>query len=207
MKKLGILLLLIIIASLGYYYSSKQNLSTSLPAAPTPTPNIEQFIQSQPDTSVLKAGGASYTDPQSVYTFLYPNEYAIDHQDGGEITRISKKGATQKGQTEMYDGVIMVFQLVDLGGKTLNSWIDAHNQEMTQDGTTTITQQKKAVYLGSYPGFTYKVRSLGESTYLLIQRDAASNFALNITFLVADPEQKDYQREVDAILSTLELRK
>jgi len=207
MKKLGFLILLITIASIGYHSSIKQSLLTSVPSSPIPTQNIEQFILSKPDTTVLKAGGASYTDPQNIYTFLYPNDYAIDHQDDNEITRISKKGATQKGQTEMYDGVIMVFQLVDLGGKSLSEWIDLHNQEMTQDGTATITQQKRTVSLGSYPGYTYKVRSLGESTYLIVQHDPASNFALNITFLVADPERKDYQKDIDAILSTLELRK
>ncbi|MBP7967725.1 hypothetical protein KAZ66_05670 [Candidatus Woesebacteria bacterium] len=207
MKKSSILTLLIIIAILGYNYYLKQSQSTPITETPATTPSVKQFILSNPDTSILRAGGSSYTDPQSVYTFLYPNEYSIDHHDGDTITRISKRGATQKGQTEMYDGVIMVFQLVDLENKTLSSWVDNHIKEMTSDGTSELTQPKKAIAMYEYPGFTYGIRSLGESTYLLVQKDTRSKFALNITFLVADPELKDYQKEVDAILATLELRK
>jgi hypothetical protein len=121
--------------------------------------------------------------------------------------RIYKTGATQKGQTELYDGVLLVFEVVDLQGSTLEKWLDTHIQESTADGTLQVTQPKKAVTLNGQPGFVYSTRGLGESTNYIIQKNAQSPQALSITMLVADPENIDFQAEVAAILANISLLK
>ena len=210
MKKAFIFIAVVVVLLGLSYYVKQQRTAQSNPANESQVDQVygvDQFIQSSPDTAVLQAGGSSYNDPQGVFGFLYPNEYAIDHQEGDKYTRISKKGATQKGQTEMYDGVIVVFERINLEGKTLNDWVDQHIQESTGNGMSELTQPKKTVTLNDYSGYTYEIRGLGTSTYLVLRKDPNSDFAVSVTSLVADPEQKNYQKEVDAILSTLELRK
>lgn len=218
MKKL--LLIVLVCIGIGLWYSSLQKPTPPVAQTESPAPTtaeatqsgttqvfgVDQFIQASPDNAYLKAGGSSYSDPQGVFGFLYPNEYVIDHNDGDVYTRISKKGATQKGQTEMYDGIIVVFQRVDLKGKTLSEWVDDQIQ-LSSTGGSEITQPKKDVTLNDYSGFTYEVRSLGTSSYLVLRKDPNSEFAVSITSLVADPQQKGYQSEVDAILSTLDIKK
>lgn len=209
----GIIIVLAVVGVLAYSFGKKQQeLVVSVdPVVVSPSPSAtliaEQFIHTTPDIKDLQVGGSSYADPKGLYVFLYPADYAVDTQEEGKYTRILKKGATQKGQTELYDGVLVVFESVKLEGKSLSEWVDTRIKESSENGTVEITQAKKAMALNKYPGFTYEVRGLGSSTYLVLQKSPQSTEAVSITFLVADPENKDYQREVDAILSTLELRK
>jgi hypothetical protein len=107
----------------------------------------------------------------------------------------------------MYDGVIIVSQSIDLGEQTLEEWVEAHIAQSTADGTSEVTQPKRATLLNTFPGFTYTIRGLGESTNVAIQKNTTSHAAVLITFLVADPQNKNYQQEVNAILSTFELLK
>jgi hypothetical protein len=214
MNKVLLLALVIVVGMAGVYYVSSQRRVDSFPAVipvsespmPSPMVSVEPSAQPSSDLMQLKAGGSSYSDPQGVFGFLYPNDYTIDSQEKGRYVRIFKKGATQKGQTEMYDGVIVSFERVELGGKTLSKWVDDQIQQSTSDGSE-ITQPKKGTTLNVYPGFTFEVRSLGTSTNVVLQKDLSSPHAVRINFLVADPEGKNYQKEVDAILATVELRK
>ncbi len=208
MSKILIALGLMGIVFLGIRYFALQQ-STVLnteESTPSPVAQVQPFLQASPDATQLLAGGSSYSDSQGVFGFLYPNDYTIDTQEEGRYTRIYKKGATQKGQTEMYDGVIISFERVDLEGKTLSEWVDDQINQAASNGFAT-TMPKKEVTLGAYPGFTFAIHSLGTSTTLVVQKAKNSTAAVSVTFLVADPQNKDYQKEVDAIVSTLELRK
>ncbi len=179
--------------------------TNDIPATATPAP--DQFISASPDTSALRAGGSSHLDSQGVYSFLYPNDYTLDSQAGDPYTRISKRGATQQGQTEIYDGVLIVFESIELKGQSLEEWVDDRIQQAVDNGTPEITAPKKATTLSSYPGFTYQTGGFGSAKYLIVQKDAESPHAVSISYLVADPENKNYQAEVDAVLTTLELLK
>jgi len=219
MKKLIISAIIIVLVLVGLEnYLSHQRTAPVDTATPSPQPTIttdaspsqvfgvDQFIQASPDTSTLKAGGSSYSDPQGVFSFLYPNDYTIDHSGGEQFTRIYKRGSTQRPQSEISDGVLVVFERVNLGGKTLSDWVDAQIEQAKTAGSE-ITQPKKEITLNDFSGYTYAVRSLGESTYVVLRKDPNSDYAVSITSLVADPQQKGYQKEVDAILATLDLRK
>lgn len=209
----------IVIAVLIAIFNRNQNTSTLLgnelspsisplqiSVSPTASAITDEFIQADPaEVERLRIGGSSYLDSQGVYSFLYPNDYALDHQEGDKYIRISKRGATQRGQTEMYDGIIVVFERADLAGQGLAAWIDAEIQQVTANGTSQVLQPRKATTLNSYPGFTYQLSGLGDSTYLVLQKDAQSIQAVRVTFLVADPQNKNYQKEVAAILVSLKL--
>lgn len=155
----------------------------------------------------LMAGGSSFADPKGVYTILYPNDYTQDVQGNGQYVRFYKLGATQQGQTEMYDGVNVTIEVVDIGNQTLSQWVDTKIKESTADGTLQVTEEKTPITIKEYPGFRYKMRGLGEGTYYVIQKDTDSKNAVVITYMVADPENVGFQSEVDQMLLTINLLK
>lgn len=202
---IGVLLLLVIGGVVVMQQMQKAPSPLSEDSKQTSSETVENFVTSVPDTADLKAGGSSYREVNGLYTFLYPNDYELFTQPGDPHTRITKKGATQKGQTELYDGVLIDFESVNLDGMTLEAFVDKRITEATANGMSEVVDAKKMTKLNNYPGFTYELRGLGTTRYLAIQKDVQSDSAVILSFLVADPENMGYQKEVDAILSTLEL--
>ena len=186
--------------------SSPQTAPTQIEVKPTQA-TIEQFIKVAPDTSQLKAGGNSYSHPEGSYVFLYPNDYKIDSQNNGIHTRIYKTGATQQGQTEIYDGVIMVFESINLKGQNLENFVTSRIKDSTSGDTSRTFSHLKPVLLNNYTGFVYEEKGFGSSTHLVLQKDTTSGFATEVTFSVNDPQNQNYLNEVYAILSTVELLK
>jgi hypothetical protein len=211
MKIYIVLILFVVVLIFGVFMVSRNH--SSLFPLPLSTPSvsqpsaIRQFIPSPPDVSTLRVGGSSYSDSAGVYTFLYPSDYSFDTQNDGKYIRLVKRGETQKGQTELYDGVLIVFEVIDLHNQTLEQWVDSSLSNMQTSGTSEIAKPKEAVLLRTYPGFTYETKGFGSAATLIIQRTAQSPVAVQIVYSVNDPQNKNYIQEVDSILSTLELHK
>lgn len=206
----NLLSVLVVIGLLGvaaYFMMGKDRFAMT---RPTPTPVTTAPSTSPSTTSssealmMLEAGGSSFRDPNGQYSFLYPNDYVLDTQDSAHV-RIYKTGPTQTGQTEMYDGVLMVFEVVDLEGKTLEQWVDTRIADSTSDGAMELIEAKTATTIHSYPAFTYTVDGFGSSKYYVIAKDASAKSAIVIATLVSDPAEKDFQTQVDAILQTVTL--
>jgi hypothetical protein len=209
MGKIAIVVLLIVTIVAGYFIYTK-SIRPSIPSVisdtnPTQSPDSVPVID-EAQVEALKKGGLSYSDKKEIFTFLYPLGYTIDEMNGGEIIRIYKKGDTQQGQTEMYDGVIVTFQPQQLTD-SLESYVDSQIEMATKDGTGELTSGKKAVVVGGSPGFTYTIRSLGESIHYVLQKDANSQYGVDITYLVADPQKVGFQKEVDSIISSIKFLK
>ena len=167
----------------------------------------EGSVEASPDINTdLRIGGSSYMDPEGVFTLLYPNDYTLDTQDSVH-PRIYKQGEQQRPQSEMSDGIMIVFETIDLQGKSLEEFVDQRITEATADGTSEVIQAKQATILNGYPAFSYEVRGLGTARYLALQKSPQSNYAVVITYSISDPQQKNYQQEVDAIMSTVEMLK
>jgi hypothetical protein len=173
-----------------------------------PSPTIPaEFIPEGQSMNDLMAGGSSYSDPSGMFTFLYPNDYKFDVQNNGQVIRVYKQGPTQQGQTEMYDGIIVTFEKIDLKNESLSSWIDNELKTIKANGDSIITQPKKPITLHGYPGFSYAARGLGEFIYLVIQKDLSSPNALRITTMVTDPTNSGFQKQADQILASLHIQK
>lgn len=208
MKFFALVIIFALITAAGYFLVAPKIPQPAV--SPTSSPSTAANALASPSSELvasLRLGGNSFADPKGVFVFLYPNDYVQDSQNNGQYIRIYKIGKTQRGQTEMYDGVNLNFESIALSGKTLEKWVDEHIKSMTADESIEVTQPKKQVTLNGYNGFSYKIRGLGESSYLALQKDANSQFAVSITYMASDPENVGYQKEVDAILSTLELLK
>lgn len=205
------LIIVLVLGISAWYFLARQNNPSPSSTTPSETVSSDMPQTTQPAgdsqlLDLLRAGGSSYLDPEGVYTILYPSEYVIDSPADGH-TRIYKQGATQTGQTEIYDGVIINIESIHLDGQSLSEWVDSQIKNATSDGTSEVVTPKTQTTQNSYTGYTYEMRSLGTFEYLVLQKDSSSDFAVSITTLVADPESVGYQKEVDATLSTLELLK
>lgn len=205
-KTILIILLLLIVGAVIYLYRTSPeslNLNNSGDVGMNQD-NVEALPTIEADD--LKMGGSSYGEDNGIYSFLYPSEYILDESDKLHI-RIYKTGPTQTGQTEMYDGAIVVFEVINLSGKSLSDWVDTNISNITADGTSELTEAKKQVTLNEYPGFTYATRGLGEASNYVFQKDSNSDNAVLITTLVSDPGNLGFQDEVDKIISTIEIFK
>jgi hypothetical protein len=205
---LKILLTLVVLGGISYLIVSRPMTPAIAPSPSTtssPFTNSESSVMPSGDTSSssqLRQGGSRYLDPKGVYNFLYPSDYTLDAPSNSPHVRIYKRAQTERPQSEMTDGVLVIFESVNLGEQSLSTWVDAQIKTEMQDTTTEVTRSKTTTRLNNYPGFTYE---MGGSTYLAIQKDPSSQNALLISYLIADPEKKGYRNEVDTILSTLEL--
>ncbi len=207
----GIILLFIIILGSYVYINStapKKAIAPSLAPTASVLPPASPAPSSQPQVSSLPQTGQNrYQDPKGVYVISFPAEYTQDEENNGQMMRLSKRGATQQGQTEMYDGIIVVFESIALPNQSLSSWTDAYIRSTTSDGTLNVVEAKKPTTVHNYPGYTFSLQGLGTSKYIVVHKDASSSAAVMMTMLVADPNQLGYQHEVDSILATLQLEK
>lgn len=208
----AVLLIAAIAAVAIYTVVGKPSVNTlpALSVTPTPTATLSAEVDvspitTPPDISLLdelKAGGSSYSDPNSTYTFLYPSDYKLDTQ--GQV-RIYKTGPTQKGQTEIYDGIIMSFEPITLNGQSLSAWVDARIKSLTTDGTSEVIEPKQSITVSGYPGYRFTMRGLGTYTYTVLQKNGTSSYAVGVTTMVSDPQQVGFQKQADAILASLQL--
>lgn len=165
---------------------------------------IDRGPTSSPAPPLVHALGSSYQDPSGRYELRYPSDFTLDTSDPIH-PRLYKKGPTQRGQTEMYDGVIVVFETIDLAGKRIKEWVDMRISTDTAAGASQLIQVKTPLTLNTYPGLTYQIRGLGEFTNVVIQKSPETDQALLITYMVADPQNVGFQSQVDAILSSIQL--
>lgn len=202
MNKALIGFFVVVLLLIGGFYTLNRSRSASqnMNVAPTQNPNVS------PSPNDLGLGGSSYMDPDGVFVVLYPNDYTMDAQNEGAQVRFIKFGETQTGQTEIYDGVLVVIEKFMLNGETLSDWVDARIDQATTDESFEVTQEKRPTTINDQPAFTYTIRGLGENQTYVVQKDENSENIVVITTLVADPENVGYQAEVDAMLATLQVQ-
>jgi len=204
-KTLILLIALVTILAIVYFYQNNKNYT--IPTENILQPMTEKTENANPEAvSALERGGSSFSDPDASFSILYPGEYKQDTQ-GENQYRIYKQGPTQTGQTEMYDGVIINFETIDLEGQALSKWVDERISLSTQDGTSSLIEAKKEIKVNDYPGYSYTMRGLGAFEILVIQKNMNSNFAVGITSLIADPGNLGFEQEFANILSTITLLK
>lgn len=198
----AIIVCLVVLVGAGYYVLMPtteviETEETTLSELPSPDTEV---IQEETVTTI--AEGQTYQDPQGTFSFSYPSDFTLDTEDPVH-PRIYKRGPSQRSQSEMSDGVLMVYEVINLEGKSVEEWLDTYISQTTADGTLKVVDAKQATTVAGYPGFTYSTRGLGVSTNIVLQKSATSDTAVLITYAVFDPENKNYQSEVNSILSTL----
>jgi multidrug resistance efflux pump len=205
-----VVIVIIAIAAGAYIYTNK---TSAPPAQSTQTQN--QIITQTPSGTAaevpvandqLLAGGNSYLDKNNIFSILYPTDYVQD-MDGENVTRFYKRGDSQRPQSEMTDGVIVTIQTEPLNGMTLEQKVDDAIKQSTAGGMAELTSPKAPVTVNNQQGFTYKIRGLGESTYVALQKNDNPQNAVTVVYAVMGEKQQEYQQQVDSMLSTLQILK
>lgn len=200
MNKIVVAILVLVLAGTGLYVivSKNKNVATQ------PSPSISLQVSADPKlVDTLKQGGSSYSDPNGTYVFLYPSEYKIDTQNNGQFVRIYKTGPTQKGQTEIYDGVIMTFETQNLSGKSLKLWTEDYIKSATGE-TSDLIKDKEEILINNQPAYSFILRGLGEHQYYSVSKTNSEHVIVTASN-VSDPGNLGFQEEVNAILTTLEI--
>lgn len=209
----GAVILFLTIVGTVYVWVMPQNQRPQTAAETNaPEASISPLVDTEidPADDTLLAGGSSYLDPKGVFSLLYPNDYVLDTQStspNGPMVRFYKRGEQQRPQSEMSDGVIVVIETVSLDGQSLEQWVDEQLKTQAEGGVSEVVAPKRPVLWNTYPGFTYQFRGLGESAVIALQKDLNSDTAVVITYLVADPQNQNYQAEVDSMLRTIQIHK
>lgn len=186
------------------FAQQRQSGETDSKVMPSVTPTVTTETSATPDTNSLGVDGNTYRDPSGLFTFSYSNDYTID-QENPQLVRLFKRAETARPQSEITDGVIMVFEPIALGGKTLDEWVDSRITQSVDAGTAEVVQPKTAMTYGMYRGYTFEMKGFGDAKYLLLQNSPNSEDALLVTTSVMDPQSRGYQVEVDTILKSIEL--
>lgn len=205
------LILIVLFGAAIYYFVNQPVLNgESSPSSSPATSGMMDDTSSVPsgESSTSAAslqGGSSYLHPNGNFSFLYPNDYQIG--DEGTFVRIYKNGPSQKGQTEMYDGVLMLFEPIDLQGKTLSTWVDQNIDASTMDSMSKVTKSKAAARVKNYSGYSYTIEGLGESNHVVLQKDDNSGTGVHVIYSTYDPTGVGFDDQVKSIIATLEILK
>lgn len=155
MKNPTVIILVVVIMLAGglYLLMSNKNTVNNIADLSQIQPTQSQVLTVNPQLDSLRAGGSSFSDPNGLYTFLYPNDYVLDTSDKLH-PRIFKRGPSERPQSEMSDGALVVFESVDLEDETLEQFVDTRIEESIANETSELVQPKNATTVNTIPGFS-----------------------------------------------------
>ncbi len=168
-------------------------------------PNCE-FAQCPTSTPDPTANWSGYTSSTGTFSFKYPSDVNLTIQEEGPSAEaeviLLKQGPTQKPQTELFDALRLSFAVWNTSNyPTLEEFIDYLIQGSKTSGTAEIKEDKMAIVLNGYSGFSYTVEGLGTHKYIFLQSPDKKT-TVNITDSTVDPTNQGFRTEVDQILST-----
>lgn len=121
----------------------------------------------------------------------------VDHE--AEV-RFFHNGPTQKGQTEMYDGMLLSIQKIK-ASDGVQLYIDTHVQEVSESATITVPLHEGI--LNGLPMQTFDASGLGDFTTIFIPVDDRS--LLELSYMVIDPTNVGFLKTMDMMLSSINL--
>lgn len=122
-------------------------------------------------------------------------------EDSKTDVRFYKQGPTQRGQTEMYDGMIVSIRKVsvDDGGQV---HIDDQIEQYKNVGNITVPLHEST--LNGISVKEYSASGLGDSTIIFVPVD--NQILLEVSYMAPDPTSAGFQKTIDLMLSTFSLR-
>ncbi len=126
----------------------------------------------------------------------------LTQEDSGDDVRFYKWGPTQRGETEMYDGIIVTFHKVNISNSH-DDYIDSRVTEFQQVGT--ITEPLHASDLNGLAVKQFRANSLGDFTLIFIPINSGT--LLELSYMAPDPTGAGFQEIIDKMLSTFKLSK
>jgi len=157
---------------------------------PTPTPPIEYPVSTEWKT---------YTSEELGFSVDYPVNMEISEAE--DSVRFLFTGPTQKGETEVYDGIILsVSPGVYTEGNLSDLVASVHEQKQEDTALLEVTGVNETTVAG-LPGLMFIENGLGEFTNLYLQTGEGTY--LRVTYLLEDPQNLGYLGTLQSMLSSI----
>lgn len=187
---LGIALVLLIVGA-ALVLSKNKGLLTSTAPISSPSPGAAQVSQQD---------WQSFENKQYNISFRYPPTWSINENtqmfEGGDLVAVQFTGATQKEQTEFYDGARFVVMIPQATTLDLNSWVESRHKanvsgSAPQFSDTVINGVTfRKVYECGLGCFTYYYMISGGKVY-------------GIVVSASGPQEVELNATIDQILKTV----
>lgn len=187
---LGIALVLLIVGA-ALVLSKNNGLLTSTAPVQSPSPTAAQVSQQD---------WQSFENKQYNISFKYPPSWSINKNtqlfENGDLVAVQFTGATQKEQTEFYDGARFVVMIPQATNLDLNSWVESRHKanvsgSAPQFSDTVINGVTfRKVYECGLGCFTYYYRVVGGQGY-------------GVVVSAAGPQEVELNATIDQILKTV----
>lgn len=193
---LGVMLLLL---GAGIWWIRMQvSPQSPVPRAPG-TEAAPPIVTLEPKKPSIPEGWKDYANPRLGLTLAHDPTLTVSEEADGSV-RFWKWGPTQKGQTEMYDGIIVSFRKVDFT-ESLDTFLAGRMKEFQEVGT--ITEPLATRDFNGLPAKTFSASSLGDFEMIYVPLDADT--VMEISTMAPDPTQAGFQKTVEQMLATVNI--
>lgn len=141
-----------------------------------------------------------YTSDDIGFSMYYDPSLTIQEDTKTDV-RFYKQGPSQRGQTEMYDGMIVTVRKVDVVGNT-QAYINNQIEQYKDIGS--ITEPLHDSKLNGISTKEYGASSLGDAKIIFVPND--NQTLLEVSYMAPDPTNAGFQKTVDLMLSTFKLK-
>lgn len=131
---------------------------------------------------------------------MYYDPSFILREDTKTDVRFYRQGPSQRGQTEMYDGMIVTVRKVDVVGDT-QAYIDDQVEQYRDIGS--ITEPLHDSRLNGIPTKEFGASGLGDARVIFVPDDDQT--LLEVSYMAPDPTNAGFQKTIDLMLSTFRL--
>lgn len=188
---LGLLALVIAVFAGIQIGKSQKSQVLAPPTTPTITPT---------PTTDLTASWKTYST--STYRLQYPSDMTVDEGEASTLV-LSKWGPTQKGETELYDGILLGFQPFELPNINLESYVQGKIDYIKMAEIEVSGQSPTSI--GNYTGLTYTAYGgNGLGTRYIYLQSSGKIMIVEIEDSTNDPTNQGFQQTADKIISTFE---
>lgn len=152
------------------------------------------------DTDVpVPVGWQQYQNPAFGFSLYYPADIQIADR-GPEGIQAFKLGPTQKGQTEMYDGINVS---IKTGSRTgdLMTFVQSEQTRIKTEPSTIEVGEISQRTIGPYTGYQFTVRTIGDGTYLYLPKGPDGYY--RVVDGTLDPSNAGFAAIVKTMISTL----
>jgi hypothetical protein len=152
------------------------------------------------DSSNLKV----YENSEIGFSVSYPQDFKIktnSYFKQNDSVDIQKSGPTQKSDTEVYDGIGLLFVKINHEGQTLDKYISERIGLIDKEETK-ILEDPKELEVNGINGLTYTTQRMGDITNRHIYLPIDSETAILILDYTVDPGALGFSEIVNQILST-----
>lgn len=208
--KLGILIFLIIGMCVGIYFLSQSNKPKSK-VIPTPagqqqtTAATPTNLPPSPPSDIVTVPQDWKTVTSQTYGFSLSHPSDVTHDTISEGERFYKLGPSQKGQTEMYDGINLLIKSGNLEGKSFAVLTQEKYTAAQREPAHSQVGPKTPITIATIQGVSFRVSGLGDWTAIYLPK--GKDQYLEIINGTVEPTNREpiLQKTVDIMLSSLKL--